>query len=367
MTVGTPLADAQPHITIDARMVRVSGIGTYIEHVVPRLVAGWPEARFTILGDQDVLSRAIASSSRVVFRSFRSPIYSIREQLEYLRVIPEDADMLWVPHYNVPLLRRGGMVVTVHDVFHLAAPDVGPVRRAYAKLLFAAVVHHARLVMCDSSFTAEELVRHAGTPRRMAVVHLGVDSRWFTLDRSVPLVAGPYLLAVGNVKPHKNLKRLVAAFVTVADEIPHRLVIVGRREGLLTLDTEVQRTAERLGERVVFTGYVTREELERYVAGCTALIQPSLYEGFGLPPLEAMAAGRRVAVSRAASLPEVCGPEADYFDPLDANSIAEALRRCTAEEGGGDAVARRRAWARQFDWDLTARTVRSLLGESLGK
>jgi len=356
---------SQPHIAVDARMVRVSGIGTYIEQLVPRVVHLWPEARFTILGGEDVLARAIAPSPRVAYRSFRSPIYSVQEQLEYQRVVPRDAQLLWVPHYNIPLLRRGATVVTVHDVFHLATSDIGAARRAYARLLFGAVVRRARLVMCDSSFTARELVRLAGTPRRMVPVHLGVDPRWFSLGDSAPPVAGPYLLAVGNVKPHKNLKRLVAAFALVAADIPHRLVIVGKREGLLTLDTEVQDAAERLGDRVLFTGYVTRDELERYVAGCAALIQPSLYEGFGLPPLEAMAAGRPVAVSHAASLPEVCGPQADYFDPLDVGSIADALKQCASRVDTEDAADRRRQWARQFDWDVTARTVRSLLGDAL--
>jgi glycosyltransferase involved in cell wall biosynthesis len=367
MSPGAPLPLQQPHIAIDARMVRDSGIGTYIEHVVPRLVALWSDARFTILGDQDILARAIPPSPRVAYRAFHSPIYSIREQLEYLRIVPRDAGLLWVPHYNIPLLYRGALAVTVHDVFHLATPDLGAVRRLYARLLFGAVVRRARLVMCDSGFTAHELERLTGTRRRLEVVHLGVDPRWSMLGNVEPPIAGPYLLAVGNVKPHKNLRRLVAAFEHVAGEIPHRLVIVGRREGLITLDTEVQHAAARLGDRVVFTGYVTREVLERYVAGCAALIQPSLYEGFGLPPLEAMAAGRPVAVSRAGSLPEVCGPDAEYFDPLDVNSIAEALRRCASAVDTGDAVRRRRAWARQFSWDVTARTVRSLLGDALGQ
>lgn len=353
----------QPHIVIDARMVPISGIGTYIEEIVPRIVALWSEARFTILGDQDVLARAIPPTSRVQYRPFDSPIYSISEQLAYLRLVPRDA-MLWVPHYNIPLFRRGLLVVTVHDVFHLAAPDIPFLRRRYAELLFGAVVRLARLVICNSAFTAAELQRLAGTPRRLAVVHLGVSPRWSALPATEPPLAGPYLLAVGNVKPHKNLKRLVDAFERVAHEIPHRLVIVGRREGLLTLDTEVERMAERLGDRVVFTGYVSREVLEHYVAGCAALIQPSLYEGFGLPPLEAMAAGRRVAVSRAGSLPEVCGPEADYFDPTDVRSIADALTRCAMAVDQPEAAMRRRAWAARFDWDGIAHETQALLAEA---
>lgn len=364
MTAATHDSHGQPHIVIDARMVRISGIGTYIEELVPRIVALWGEARFTILGDQDVLVRAIAPSPRVCFRAFDSPIYSISEQLAYLRLVPRDA-LLWVPHFNIPLLRRGALAVTVHDVFHLAAPDVSLLRRSYARLFFGAVVRRARLVLCVSAFTAQELQRLVGTPRRVAVVRNGVSRRWSALPASEPPERGPYLLAVGNVKPHKNLKRLVAAFELVAHDIPHRLVIVGRRDGLLTRDTEVERMAARLGDRVVFTGFVSREVLERYVTGCAGLIQPSLYEGFGLPPLEAMAAGRPVAVSSAAALPEVCGPEAYYFDPTDLNSIADALRRVANAPEDRDSVARRRSWAGRFDWDVAALETRTLLADAL--
>lgn len=354
-----------PHIVIDARMVRVSGIGTYIEHVVPRIIAEWTDARFTILGDADVLCRAIPPSLRVNYRPFTAPIYSLKEQLTFWRVVPRDASLLWVPHFNVPLLYRGCLAVTVHDVFHLASDDVPRVRRMYARLLFRSVVRHARVVMCVSAFTAHELRRLVGEPHHLEVVHNGVSPRWSTLSSADLPLRGAYLLAVGNVKPHKNLKRLVAAFERVVDEIPHQLVIVGRREGLLTLDTEVERMAERLGARVVFTGYVTREELEQYVAQCAALVHPSLYEGFGLPPLEAMAAGRPVAVSRAASMPEVCGPEADYFDPTDVDDIAAALRRLGRAPDDDVASARRRAWAAQFTWDVCASHTRRLLVEAV--
>ena len=357
----------QPHITVDARMVRVSGIGTYIEELVPRVVAGWSDARFTILGDQQVLASAIPPSARVNYRTFDAGMYSVREQVDFMRLVPRETDLLWVPHFNVPLAYKSAMAVTVHDVFHLASADVPRLNRLYARLLFRSVVRNARVVVCDSVFTASELRRLVGEPQHLTVVPLGVSARWAKLQQPLPSTEAPYLLVVGNVKPHKNLRRLVAAFALAAESIPHRLVIVGRREGMRTLDTEVEALAERLGARVEFTGFVSRAALEKYVAGCAALVQPSLYEGFGLPPLEAMAAGRPVAVSRAASLPEVCGPEAEYFDPLDEHSIADALRR-VVQPGvlSGEAVERRRQWARRFDWDACAAATLAELAMAAG-
>lgn len=364
-TIACDGAMSRVLITVDARMGRASGIGTYIEQLVPRIVHHWADADFTILGDRDVLARTLASVHRVRFIPLDAPIYTLQEQWALMRAIPPTTSLYWAPHYNIPLLYRGRVAVTVHDVFHLADSSVSGMKRAYARLLFGSVVKRARAVLCDSSFTAAELRRLVGEPRSLHVIHLGVDDDWrAATPLEPPPVARPYWLAVGNVKPHKNLKRLVDAFARIAATVPHRLVIVGRREGLLTLDTDVERLARALGDRVVFTGQVTREDLEQYVASCDALLQPSLYEGFGFPPLEAMACGRAVAVSTAASLPEVCGPEADYFDPLDVSSIASAMQRLARRPAdSATVIERRKAWVKRYDWDRCAsETVQVLQG-----
>lgn len=352
---------AAAHVVVDARMARISGIGTYIEEVVPRVVTGWPEARFTILGDPDLLARAIPPDARIRYVPLAARIYSLREQVALPRAIPEDATLFWSPHFNIPLRHAGRMAVTVHDVFHLAYPGVPAAMRAMARIYFTRIVRHARVVCCDSAFTARELERLAGKANRAEVIHLGVGERWFDVPRPEPPATPPYFLAVGNVKPHKNLRRLVRAFAHAAADFPHRLVIVGPRAGLRTLDRDVESMTRALGGRVVFTGRVERAELEHWVAGCAALIQPSLYEGFGLPPLEALACGRPVAVSRTASLPEVCGDEAEYFDPMNEGEIADVLRRLAARDDTPAAQASRREWARTFDWDTCALGTRVAL------
>lgn len=358
---------AAPHVTIDMRMLGVSGIGAYLEEVVPRVIARWTSARFTLLGAPSVIALAMPVSERVTIQTVDAAIYTVREQVALARAIPRDTTLFWAPHYNIPLLYSGRLAVTVHDVFHLADAQVSMAKRLYARAMFAAGLARARVVACDSAFTASELRRLAGEPRRLAVIPLGVGPRWFTVSVGAPPIAEPYFLAVGNVKPHKNLKRLVAAFMQVSKSRPHRLVIVGRRDGLRTLDTEVEAMAATLGDKVVFTGHVPREELERWVAGCAALVQPSLYEGFGLPPLEAMACGRRVAVSRTSSLPEVCGAEATYFDPADVSAIAGALE-LVAYDSPDEAMdaSRRRDWARRFGWDGCANSTMRELARAAG-
>lgn len=347
------------NIAIDMRMVRHSGIGTYLRSLFPRLRALRPADRFCLLGLPERLQEQFgAPGAGVEHAPWQSPIYSVREQLRGPGCIGKGVDLLWSPHYNIPLLRRGPLVVTVHDTFHLAMPELvgGVHRRLYARVLFGAVAKKADAIICVSRFTADELVRLAGADaRKIRVVPNGVDEAWFRLRRLRRPHSRPYLLFVGNVKPNKNLRRLVTAYESLAAGIEQDLVIVGQREGFLTADSQVAALAAKLPERVRFTGYVDQATLEQYFAHAEALVFPSLYEGFGLPPLEAMACGCPVIASRAASLPEVCGEAALYFDPREPAQIAAAIRRLVEDRGLRHELVHRGAErARAFSWDASA-------------
>jgi glycosyltransferase involved in cell wall biosynthesis len=198
------------------------------------------------------------------------------------------------------------------------------------------------------------------------VVHNGVDQEWFNLAPSPRPHPKPYLLYVGNVKPHKNLGRLLEAFGQLASQTPCDLLLIGKNEGFLTGDSTVQAAADRLAPRVQLLGAVSQELLKRYVAHAEALVLPSLYEGFGLPPLEAMACGRPTIVSRAASLPEVCGDAAMYFDPLDPASIAEAILRVLNEPELRETLrSRGLERARRFTWERSGRATLAVLEKVL--
>jgi glycosyltransferase involved in cell wall biosynthesis len=171
---------------------------------------------------------------------------------------------------------------------------------------------------------------------------------------------------VGSVKPHKNLVTLLAAFASLSPEIPHDLVVVGRR-ARMTTDAAALREAERMGSRVAITGELAFDDVRAHVAHADLLVMPSLFEGFGLPPLEAMAAGVPCVVSNAASLPEVCGDAAEYCDPRDAASIAAAIRRVLGDPAR-QAELRERGRARTalFDWDRCAESTLAAMEQALG-
>ena len=357
------------HLAVDARMVRHSGIGTYLRHLVPRLVAARPAWRFTILGPVEEL-RALgwAAWPNATLVDCRVPIYSVSEQLSLPRLVPADVQLFWTPHYVIPLLLGRRMLVTVQDVFHLAMPELvgGVVRRAYARVMFGAVRRRASRVLFTSDFTRREFTRLAGAPSAPTdVVPLGVDASWGSVDRPGH-ASPPYLLYAGNVKPHKNVAALVRAFLTVADAVPHDLVIVGRTEGMRTADHEVARLAASSGGRVRVVGEVSDASLRQWMGGADAFAFPSLYEGFGLPPLEAMAAGVPCLVSRSASLPEVCGDAALYCDAHDERDIAARLLELLTDEPLRDRLrVRGREHAARFPWDRCAQGTLRVIEETL--
>jgi glycosyltransferase involved in cell wall biosynthesis len=193
------------------------------------------------------------------------------------------------------------------------------------------------------------------SPDKIKVVLQGVDPSWFTPAKNPSPRAKPFLLYVGNIKPHKNLSRLVDAFGRIKDQIPHDLLLIGQKEGFRTGDQKVEAQSRVLGERIAFTGYLPTERLRDYLAHATALVFPSLYEGFGLPMLEAMACGCAVIASNAASLPEVGGDAALYFEPRLPSEIAAKILEVVQDEALRQSLKKRGlARAREFSWEKTA-------------
>ncbi len=347
------IAPAPPRVVVDARMLRFSGIGVYIENLL---------AQFTALG---IPFQSAAHEGEPDY-DFTARVYSISEQLAFRRLGVPAGAVWWSPHYNVPVLHRGALVATIHDLAHLALPRFFPAlsKKLYSRFMFSTVARKARSIICVSRFTADEMIRLTGADaRKIHVIHNGIDESWFEESRGESPAARPYVLCVGNVKPHKNIQALIRAFGEIQSEREVDLVIVGRKEGFLAGDSAVLETAGVLEGRVHFTGLVSEELLRRYYAHAEALVFPSLYEGFGFPPLEAMASGCPAVVSRAASMPEVCGDAAIYCDPLSVEDIADKIKLALDLRGQERVrfLANARAHARRFGWERCARETWEVL------
>jgi glycosyltransferase involved in cell wall biosynthesis len=319
------------NLCIDLRWIDSSGVGVYIKGIMPGIIERLRDVSIVGIGDRSRLKQfpwSRAANVRLI--DCRAGRYSLAEQIQLPFAIPRHTDLFFSPYYSIPLLYRGRLAVTVHDLSHRVVPEIigDPKKRLYAKAMFRAVRKRASVIFTVSNFSKSELLRLTTGPREDNIIptHLGISAEWYGAIQLPPIRPRPYFAYVGNIKPYKNLGRLVEAFLKIKDRIPQDLVIVGQSEGLITGESaEFFERVRGAGDRIHLTGFVSHQELLSLVGHAHALIMPSLYEGFGLPPIEAMAAGVPVVAARAASLPEVCGDSGLYFDPLEVDDIAAKL------------------------------------------
>ncbi|MBD1914971.1 MULTISPECIES: glycosyltransferase family 1 protein [Cyanophyceae] len=232
------------------------------------------------------------------------------------------AKLLFSPIPETPLWSSCRTVVTVHDLIPLHFPQKGSPLTLYFRHYLPQVIRQAEHVVCDSESTLRDIHHFFGQlPKAATVVPLAYDAdhyRWLDLPRQ------PYFLYVGSHYTYKNLSRLIEAFAqtTLPD---FKLLIAGVPDSRYTPALQAQVEAMGLGDRVQFLAYVPYDELPRLINQAIALVFPSLWEGFGLPVLEAMACGTPVITSNVSSLPEVVGDAALSIDPYNVGELAEAM------------------------------------------
>jgi glycosyltransferase involved in cell wall biosynthesis len=354
------------------RWIDASGVGTYIKGILPGIVERLENVSIVGLGVRSRLEEfpwSRAANVRLI--DCRAARYSLTEQFQVPLAIPAGTDLFFTPYYTIPLLYPGRLAVTVHDLSHRVVPEIiGNARkRIYAQVMFRALRKRASLIFTVSDFSKAELLRLTTGSREdnILTTHLGITNEWYTAADLPAVRARPYFIYVGNIKPYKNVGRLVEAFMRIQHSLPQDLVIVGQSEGLITGESaEFFKRVRTAGGRIHLTGFVSHRELLSLVAGARALIMPSLYEGFGLPALEAMAAGVPVAAANVASLPEVCGDAALYFDPMQVDDIAAKLVRIGSDDALCLALKVKGVErSRLFTWDAcaakTAEGLRSCL------
>jgi glycosyltransferase involved in cell wall biosynthesis len=343
-------------ICVDCRMLRSSGIGTYLRSVLGRLIAA-KEYNFCLIGNkEDIIEWLSGDVKYVSIVSCDAPIYGIREQLQVWRSIPRDSDLYWTPHYVTPLLYTGKCIVTVHDVAHIAmSNNLDMIQRAYARFMFYMLANKSPQIIAVSQFTKSELMKYTKIKAsNIQVIYNGHPEIANKRDRKGD--KGNFILYVGNVKPHKNLRRVIEAHQKIYPLIRKPLIIVGKKSGFITGDPAVADLVKSIpGEQVSFTGLVSDQELAGYYRGAAMLVFASLYEGFGLPPLEAMSYGTPVLASKVASIPEVCGDAALYCDPYSVDDIAAKMLLLIRDRGLRQACNKKgRERIRLFSWENCA-------------
>lgn len=369
-------------VAIDARKWRDYGIGTYVRNLVRHLARLDHETTYFLFCDRRDEETLRDLAENFVPVPDDSSGYGVREHLSIpwkLRRL--GVDLVHCPHYVVPLLCRTRAVVTIHDCIHLLFPQYLPNRMAlrYARFMMGSAVERCAIVLTVSEASRRDILRFypATDPDKVLVVPNAIDE--YLLHAPHPdeiervreryQIRGRVVLYAGNIKPHKNLDRLIEAFGKLRASPGFedlRLLIIGEE---VNRYPSLRRTVEGAGVRqdVRFFGFVPDHTLAALYRLASVFAFPSLYEGFGLPPLEAMACGTPVVTSQISSLPEVVGDAAVLVDPYEVDDIAAGLRRVLEDEDlrlGLSVKGRERAQA--FSWERSVRAIHAVYMKALG-
>ena len=292
----------------------------------------------------------------------------------------ERAELFHAPHYVLPPLTPCKAVVTIHDCIHLRFPQYLPNKLgyAYARASMWMATHRSDRILTVSEASKRDILDYFRVPpEKIDVIYNGIDERFgqsppeddIARIRERYQLNDPFILYAGNIKPHKNLERTIEAFHLLRRKSEFeniKLVIIG---------DEIAKYAAlrhavhhyKLHKYVRFFGFVPDSTLAILYRLAAVFVFPSLYEGFGLPPLEAMASGTPVITSNVSSLPEVVGDAALLVDPLQPEDIAEAMRRVLTDPALREDLRRRGlARAQHFSWERSIKRVRDIYGEVLG-
>lgn len=347
-----------------------TGTENYSLHVV-RELAGLPSPhQFTLYFNQPPEPGLFPDSPRVRQRPMPFPRLWTHVRLAS-EMLLRPPDVLFVPAHVLPLAHPRA-VATVHDMGYRHFPEAHTWKaRLYLEWGTRHNARASRLVIADSHATREDLVKFYGiSESKIRVAYPGVRPDLSPVRDAVRLnetlgrygIPPPYALYVGTLQPRKNLRRLIEAFAQVPE--PYTMVLAGKKGWLYA---NILRRAESLGigHRVLFPGYVQDEDLPALLSGASLFAFPSLYEGFGMPVLEAMACGVPVVCSDTSSLPEVAGDAALTVSPTDTEALAAAMNRVlTDEELRRALIARGLERARLFTWRRCAEEILVTLEEA---
>ncbi len=364
-------------IGIDARKLHYFGIGTYIRNLLRQLARLDRDTEFIVLARPADCTAvgSLGDNFRAVPETAAN--YSVAEQIRIpLALRRERVTLFHAPHYVLPPLVRCRSVVTIHDCIHLMFPEYLPNRLAltYARTSITLAARRATRVLTVSESSKRDILRFVDVPAgKIDVIYNAYDERFGVEPREEDVIRvreryqlhDQFVLYAGNVRPHKNLERLIEAFDLVRKRgLEHlKLVLIGDE---ISKYAALRRAvhSHQLHQYVRFLGYLPEETLAIMYRLAGVFVFPSLYEGFGLPPLEAMASGTPVVTSNVSSLPEVAGDAAILVDPYRPEAIADGIERLLRDEAlRRDLRARGLARAQQFSWEASVRRVREIYGE----
>jgi glycosyltransferase involved in cell wall biosynthesis len=347
-----------------------AGLGRYAQELLLALAVTDGQNEYVVFYNNPATARVDPTLER--FPKITTPLsykpWRLSAMLAHFARIPQDplfpgVDLFHATDHLLPYFRRIKSVFTLHDLIFLFHPETHkPLNRWFLTLMMPRFLRAADAVIAVSECTKRDAVRFYGIPEeKITVIYEGVNPRFrLASPEAIAAVRARYglpehfILYVGTIEPRKNLTALLEAFHHLLATHDLRLVFVGKKGWLY--EGFFRRLRELgLEDRVIFTGYVPDEDLPAIYSAADLFVFPSLYEGFGLPVLEAMACGTPVVCSNTSSLPEVAGDAALLVDPADVRALAGAMERVLTDETlRADLQARGLEQARRFSWARAA-------------
>ncbi len=358
-------------IGMDARKINDYGIGTYIQNILKDFSNRNDGHRYFLFCHLEEYNSYLVDSHNFIRVADNSPKYSIRELFALsFKMRRFNLDLFHAPHYVTPFFRPCKTVVTIHDVIHLLFPEYLPSKVAYyyAKFMLRFAARSARKIITVSESSKKDIVSYLGvSPEKVVVIYNAVDKnftpmreRQFSKLLSMNFhINGDYILYVGSLMKHKNVEGLLRAFGLLSQKKDikdsYKLVIVGGKRNQID---ELRKIGQELGidERIIYCGFLGSRWMPVLYNGASLFVFPSFYEGFGIPPLEAMACGVPVITSNTSSLPEVVGDAGILVDPFDIEGLADDIYKVLSD---GE-LRREMSWkgierARMFSWEKTVK------------
>lgn len=365
-------------IGIDARMADWTGVGRYTRGLLRGLTAIDKNNDYFLIANH-ISAHLLPVADNFSMIEADSPVMSLAGFREVGRLASKaKVDIFHALHFPVPLGYRGKIAVTLHDLIPLDYPAAMPgfARRLVYAALNRRAVRRSNVIITDSGYTADRVeARYPKAKDKIKVVHLGIEKSFFKPPEtfSIALEAdnlfqAPFILSMGNQKAHKNLIALVEAFAKLAasKKFNHKLVLVGEPDND---HPQVLQAVKKnnLQEKIIFYGEATDAELISLYRKADLFVFPSLYEGFGFPPLEAMASGVPVVCSNRASLPEVCGQGGLLVEP-NAEELGKAIDLVLNNaELRSQMILKGKEQAQKFSWENTALQTLKLYRSTVGK
>jgi len=366
-------------IGIDARMYRsgVAGIGRYSQNLISNLLKIDSDDQFVFfMTDEDYreFKHLKMQNSNVKVKITNIPHYSLAEQTKLPKIIEkEKLDLMHFLNFNYPVNYKGKFIVTIHDLTLIKFPDTAKrtniLKRSAFNFVMKKACQNATKVIAISNNTKRDIedIFHIDSNKVKVIYESADDNTLFKCDQKYVdsmkkkyNIDSPVILYVGQFRPHKNLPGLVKAFSKIRDEIPCKLVLVGKPD---LAHKRLQESIDKTGKKddIVMPGFVSDEELACWYKLATVFVFPSLYEGFGLPGLEAMQSGTPVVAANNSVLPEIYEKAAIYFDPFETQDIADKIKSVLLNDKlHSDLVQKGKERVKQFSWEKMAKETLDL-------